>query len=325
MDTDRLVIAGAEELLGRYFPVLDHGFVSLIDYMGGDLSIERAARCSYVIGHEVRGVKETRHLIRYLMRHRHTSPFEQVEFQFHIGLPIFVMRQLVRHRTANLNEFSGRYSVMPLLFYTPPSHRVCVQSQSNRQGSGERVSESYYDEVVGRLDSCRATTSEIYRDLIDDGVAKEIARIDLPLSTYTYAYWKMDLRNLLHLIGLRSDPHAQEEVRGYSDVFAGVARAVAPLAFEAFLDYQFEGATFGRAEMELIREVMLSGYGGRWEEETGRFGIFGREHDEFVSKLRPRERRDFSLDASRAKDASYFMDLVNRYAIERPNTATVTT
>ncbi|NIP81529.1 MAG: FAD-dependent thymidylate synthase, partial [Gemmatimonadetes bacterium] len=215
--TKRPTIAAAEEILGGYFPVLDHGFVALVDYMGSDEDIERAARVSY--GYGTRKVSQTRGLVRYLRRHKHTTPSEMVELKFHVCMPIFVARQWIRHRTANVNEYSGRYSLMPLLFYTPGSDDFALQSADNKQGRLPRGADpELYREAVQRWEATRRRAADDYEWLVGQDVARELARIDLPLSTYTQWYWKIDLHNLLHFLTLRADPHAQYEIRAYAEV-----------------------------------------------------------------------------------------------------------
>jgi thymidylate synthase (FAD) len=328
MNTKRVVVPDAEEILGAYFPVLDHGFVSLLDYMGGDVAIERAARCSYTIGQEVRSIDQTKNLIRYLFRHRHTSPFEQVELQFHMGLPIFVMRQLGRHRTSQYNEFSGRYSPMPMMYYTPEPDQVCYQSGDNKQGRSGPVDEFLYNRFASNLVTSRLHDADYYQAALQAGIAKETARIDLPLSTYTFIYWKINLRNLLHLIGLRSDPHAQWEIRVYSDLLAGIARRVCPLAFDAFQDYQLNSISFSQAELRGIRALSHFHVSPLvWDnppepikveinEVLEEYGIKGREAAEFWAKLRLQTKRDFSLDLSQVKPADYYMQMVANHSLE---------
>ncbi|MGC4065594.1 MAG: FAD-dependent thymidylate synthase [Polyangiaceae bacterium] len=197
--TSRPSSEAAEEILGRYFPVLDHGFVSLVDYMGTDSCIERAARVSY--GYGTRATNQTRGLLRYLRRHLHTTPSEMVELKFHCCMPMFVARQWIRHRTANVNEYSGRYSLMPMLFYTPAFEQLQKQSRSNNQGrSGEVLAESTYAEAVARWNAGREAARANYEWLTEHEIARELARIDLPLSCYTQWYWKIDLHNLLHFL-----------------------------------------------------------------------------------------------------------------------------
>ena len=220
METRRPTNPAAEELLGLYFPVLDHGFVALVDYMGSDEDVERAARVSY--GYGTRRTSETRGLVRYLRRHRHTTPSEMVELKFHCAMPIFVARQIIRHRVANVNEYSGRYSLLPLLFYRPAAADVQAQSATNRQGRAGAVAETVYAEAIERWERVRRLAAEHYEWLVQRDVARELARIDLPLSTYTQWYWKIDLHNLFHFLSVRVDPHAQLETRAYARVMAGM-------------------------------------------------------------------------------------------------------
>lgn len=318
----------AEEIIGKYFPALDYGFVALVDYMGTDISIERSARVSYGVG--TRKKSDTRNLIRYLDRHRHSSPTEFVELTFHIGLPIFVMRQHIRHRMSSTNEYSGRYSIMPLMFYTPGNEDVCKQSKTNKQGSDGSITQEEYRDFLQDLREARHFAKENYKSWVGDDIAREMARIDLPLSTYTFAYWKIDLRNLFHYIGLRSDPHAQKQIRVYSDIFAGIAKRVAPLAFEAFQDYQLGAITFNQNELSLILELASMGrLKSYWNGEVKairdgnkeiakKHGIIGRELDEFWSKLELKEKRSFDLDLSSAKDGSFYEALMAEHAVEIP-------
>src|SRR5689334_5700180 len=204
-DTKRPTSPAAEEILGLYFPVLDHGFVSLVDYMGTDECIERAARVSY--GYGTRKKSQTRGLLRYLRRHKHTTPSEMVELKFHCSMPMFVARQWIRHRTANVNEYSGRYSLMPMLFYTPPAEQLQKQSKKNNQGrSGQAVDQELYAEAMEHLTRVRDASRAAYEWMTGEDIARELARIDLPLSTYTQWYWKIDLHNLLHFLTLRVIP-----------------------------------------------------------------------------------------------------------------------
>jgi thymidylate synthase (FAD) len=246
-----------DDLLGKEFKVLDHGFVRLVDYMGNDSAIVQAARVSY--GEGTKKVSEDRALIRYLMRHRHTSPFEMVEFKFHVKLPIFVARQWIRHRTANVNEYSGRYSVMKEEFYVPESQDIRFQSTVNKQGRSEKeVPEELKRRFVGFLRNVHASSYEEYQRLIDNGLARELARIGLPLSMYTEWYWKIDLHNLFHFLKLRLDPHAQFEIRQYAKVMAEIVRAVCPMAYEAFEDYILNAVTFSAPELQILKQHLAN-------------------------------------------------------------------
>ena len=225
--TKRPVSSGAEEILGLYFPVLDHGFVSLVDYMGTDEDIERAARVSY--GYGTRKASLTRGLLRYLRRHLHTTPSEMLELKFHCCMPMFIARQWIRHRAASVNEYSGRYSLMPMLFYTPSAEQLQTQSKANNQGrSGTPVDAEQYRATVERWNEIRRLSRGAYEQMTSEDMARELARIDLPLSTYTQWYWKIDLHNFLHFLKLRVDSHAQWEIQEYGRVLAGVLKRVAP-------------------------------------------------------------------------------------------------
>jgi thymidylate synthase (FAD) len=255
METKRPTVPAAEEILGGYFPVLDHGFVSLVDYMGSDEDVERAARVSY--GYGTRKMSATRGLIRYLRRHRHTTPSEMVEFKFHCAMPMFVARQWVRHRTASINEYSGRYSLMPLLYYRPGPGDFSQQAVSNRQGrDAAPAPQALWEEATRRWDAGRDATSATYEWLLAEDVARELARIDLPLSTYTQWYWKIDLHNLLHFLTLRVDPHAQAEIRAFGEVMAGIVKRVAPLSYEAWVDYDLTGHPMSRGELDVLRRLV---------------------------------------------------------------------
>jgi thymidylate synthase (FAD) len=310
--TRRSVSPGAEEILGRYFPVLDHGFVALVDYMGSDDDIERAARVSY--GYGTRKQSQTRGLIRYLRRHKHTTPSEMVELKFHCSMPIFVARQWIRHRTANVNEMSGRYSLMPMLFYQPPEAQLQVQSTGNNQGrSGQTLDAKLRAEAYQRWQSLRADAVETYAWLSSHEVAREIARIDLPLSTYTQWYWKIDLHNLLHFLTLRVDSHAQWEIREFGRVMAGMLKRVAPLSYEAWIDYDVCSARLSRMELDVLRELVhgdedgIASGGGRLSRaEMEAKGLSRREADELLAALRPASVPDFELDLGKAKPAAYF-------------------
>jgi thymidylate synthase (FAD) len=308
METKRPTQPAAEEILGQYFPVLDHGFVSLVDYMGGDDSIERAARVSY--GYGTRRASQTRGLIRYLRRHRHTTPSEMVELEFHCAMPMFVARQWIRHRTANVNEYSGRYSLMPLLFYTPQASDFALQSKQNNQGRSESPAEAaLYHEATARWERMRTDAAETYGWLVAEDIAREIARIELPLSTYTQWYWKIDLHNLLHFLTLRVDPHAQLEIRAFAEVMAGMVKRVAPLSYEAWIDYDVAGASFSRGELSALRALVeMTDESVRARADTAlsvdalaAHGLAPREARELIVKLRARDTPDFELDLTRMR------------------------
>ncbi len=313
-ETRRPTTPAAEEILGGYFPVLDHGFVALVDYMGSDEDIERAARVSY--GYGTRKVSQTRGLVRYLRRHHHTTPSEMVELKFHVCMPIFVARQWVRHRTANLNEYSGRYSLMPLLFYAPDADHFALQSVDNKQGRmPEGASPELHRQALARWQETREQAGADYEWLLGKDVARELARIDLPLSTYTQWYWKIDLHNLIHFLTLRADPHAQFEIRAYAEVMAGMLKRVAPLSYEAWIDYAFAAAAMSRGEMEALRALIDVGqedesvtlsarHGGSLDATALRdHGLSKREMIELAEKLRPADVPDFELDLAGMRSA----------------------
>lgn len=250
MNTKRPISPGGEELLDLYFPVLDHGFVALKDYFGNDDSIAEAARTSY--GGGTKSSSDNNNLIRYLINHKHTSPVEQVEIKLHCRMPIFIARQWIRHRTANVNEISGRYSVIPMEFYTPNQENICYQSTNNKQGRGDSVSRNIANEFRFDLMHSRRIVSAGYKTAIENNIARETARIDLPLSTYTEWYWKIDIHNLLHFLTLRCDSHAQKEIRDYGNVIAGMIKLIYPNTYQAWIDYQFGARTFSRMECKLL-------------------------------------------------------------------------
>lgn len=254
-------------LLGKPFSLLNRGFVRLVDYMGSDAAIVQAARVSY--GKGTKKLREDRALIRYLMRHRHNSPFEMCELKLHVKLPIFVARQWVRHRTASLNEYSARYSEMNEEFYIPAEQGDVLfdeaslneQSQSNRQGRDKGgASFARGDKrknISDRMHNRARNSYAFYKELLSEGLARELARISLPLSTYTEFYWKTNLHNLLHFLELRLDKHAQEEIRLYAHViFEKLVQQLFPLASEAFVDYRLKSAMLSRDELSLLRELL---------------------------------------------------------------------
>ena len=253
----RITIPEADELLDQEIKVLDKGFVRLVDYMGGDARIVQAARVSY--GEGTKSVREDAALINYLLRNKHTSPFEQVIFTFHIKTPIFVARQWVRHRTARMNEISGRYSVMADEFYAPESDDIRPQNKSNKQGrANETLSSEVKDQFLTTLKNDRKELYEHYEAYLAHDIARELARINLPLSLYTQFYWQIDLHNLLHFLKLRLDPHAQKEIRVYGDALAQCAKAVAPLAYQAFEEHVLNAVTLSHEEVTHLREAITA-------------------------------------------------------------------
>jgi thymidylate synthase (FAD) len=268
----------------------DHGFVALIDAMPrlvpqgqtADFAIVQAARVSY--GQGTKKVNEDKGLIRYLLRHRHTTPFEMVEFKFHVAMPMFIARQWIRHRTANVNEYSGRYSIVPDQFYRPTVEQVRKQSKGNRQGGEEtfagsdaarqRDSETgkegikTAEEFVKYLEEAEALYAN-YTKLTEAGVSRELARIGLPVSVYTQWYWKCDLHNILRFLSLRMDAHAQKEIREYADAMYALLEPIVPVTMEAWRDYELESVRLTRLEVEAIKS-MRSGGGGAFASDNSR-------------------------------------------------------
>ena len=239
-----------QEIPNDAIKCLDKGFVRLVDSMGGDNAIVQSARVSY--GKGTSKVSQDRGLIRYLMRHRHTTPFEMVEFKFHCKMPIFVARQWVRHRTANINEYSLRYSEARDEFYIPDPDQIEHQSALNKQGRAGEVSNELKNKVIQYFNEISDRSFEIYSELNREGVARELARAILPVNLYTEWYWKNDLHNLLHFVGLRSDSHAQFEIRVFSDAMASYIKKVAPHAWEAYQDYAVNGMRFSSIEQKIL-------------------------------------------------------------------------
>lgn len=312
----------AKEIIDLYFSVLDHGFIALKDVMGSDQDIEEAARVSY--GHGTRKKSETRGLLRYLLRHKHTTPFEMVELKFHCAMPIFVARQWIRHRTANVNEYSGRYSLMPMLFYKPDPEQLCKQSKTNKQGRDREVlDDQFYNEYCHDLYNLRDNAQQHYEHLTNSGVARELARIDLPLSMYTYWYWKIDLHNLFHFLNLRCDSHAQWEIRQFANVMAGMVKRVAPLAFEAWVDYTFCSSNWTRLDKCFLDYLIdnanieegfvpdMENY-EPYNKTAKNIGMSDREITEFWQKLKVPKVPNFDLDLSKAKSYEYFEKLVEK-------------
>lgn len=260
--------------------MLDHGFIRVVDYMGDDAAVVQAARVSY--GARTRRVREDRGLIRYLMRHRHTTPFEMCSIKFHVKLPIFVARQWIRHRTASVNEYSARYSVLDREFYLPAPEDLAVQSKSNAQGRDESVSPDVADEIRRLLEQDARHAYSRYEWLLNEqpdgspvdpdrpGLARELARISLPLSTYTQWYWKVNLHNLLHFLQLRADPHAQTEIRVYAEAMLGIVRRWVPVVAEAFEDYRLGAAELSGPMLTVVRAWLA---GEQVDREASGLGI----------------------------------------------------
>jgi thymidylate synthase (FAD) len=289
-ETVRPTVPALETLLYQAMPVLDHGFIRVIDYMGDDAAIVQAARVSY--GRGTRRVSEDAGLIRYLMRHRHSTPFEMCEIKYHVKLPIFVARQWIRHRTANVNEYSARYSILDREFYIPAPEHLAAQSAANRQGRGDVLGG---EEAAHVLDLLREDATRCYdhyaemlnedaagaaRDASNQGLARELARMNLTLNTYTQWYWKTDLHNLFHFLSLRADAHAQHEIRVYADAMLTTVEAWVPVACQAFHDYRL-GAVILSAQMLAAVQRMLAGEAV----EQGTSGLNRREWAELMAVL----------------------------------------
>lgn len=270
-----------QALVGKEFPCLDKGFVRLIDVMGDDAAIVQAARVSY--GSGTKKVHEDRGLIRYLMRHLHTTPFEMVEFKFHVKLPIFVARQWIRHRTANVNEYSGRYSEMKDEFYVPAADQVRAQSDANKQGRADDAFDpAEAERIRTMMERTQGALYDEYQGLLETNLAREIARINLPVSNYTEWYWKIDLHNLFHFLRLRIDAHAQYEIRVYGEAIAQIVKAAAPLAYEAFEDYIVNAQRFSGPELRALAAIVDAVPD---EQSLEQYGLKGREAREFLAKL----------------------------------------
>ncbi len=263
--------------------VLDHGFVRLVDYMGDDSAIVQAARVSY--GEGTKNVSSDRQLIRYLMRHRHTTPFEMCEVKFHVKLPIFVARQWIRHRTANVNEISGRYSEMVDEFYLPELDQIRPQSVINKQGR----SDSTFDpqeglEIQNQLGGTQQELYKKYKDVLGKNLARELSRINLPLSLYTEWYWKIDLHNLFHFLHLRLDSHAQYEIRVFAEAMATITKELFPIAYEAFEDYRLHSMSFTGPEISILQQLITSKEFDA--ERLVELGLSKRESAEFILKMK---------------------------------------
>ncbi len=264
-ETRRATVPAMEALLYQPIPVLDHGFIRVIDYMGDDAAVVQAARVSYGAG--TKKIREDAGLINYLMRHRHTSPFEMCELKIHVKMPIFVARQFLRHRVASANEVSGRYSILDREFYMPVPEQLATQAKTNRQGRGEALSDAESGRVLELLrdDAARAYThyeemlNEIDGEIVDperQGLARELARMNLPVSLYTQLYWKMDLHNLLHFLNLRADAHAQYEIRVYAEALIEIVKQWVPNTYSAFMDYRMGAYELSAKGLAVVRGLL---------------------------------------------------------------------
>ena len=264
--TKRVVAAELENILYEAIPVLDHGFIRVIDYMGDDSSIVQAARVSY--GKGTKKVSTDSGLIKYLMRHWHSTPFEMCEIKYHVKLPIFIARQWIRHRTANVNEYSARYSILDKEFYLPEPNHLAAQSKNNRQGRGDILQGEQAKKVLDLLKGDAERTYENYEKMLNerydgsvidenqDGLARELARMNLTLGTYTQWYWKTDLLNLMNFLRLRADHHAQYEIRAYADVMLDTLKRWVPITYEAFLDYRVGGTEVSSKGKKVLKKLI---------------------------------------------------------------------
>ena len=264
--TKRVTSPELEKILYEAIPVLDHGFVRVVDYMGDDSSIVQSARVSY--GKGTKKVSTDSGLIKYLMRHRHSTPFEMCEIKYHIKLPIFIARQWIRHRTANVNEYSARYSILDKEFYMPSKDNLAAQSASNRQGRGDLINGKQAEDILNILKEDAERTYDNYELMLNErfdgttidknnkGLARELARMNLTLNTYTQWYWKTDLLNLLNFLSLRADNHAQYEIRAYADVMIESLKKWVPVTFDAFMDYRVGGMELSAKGKSVIQKLI---------------------------------------------------------------------
>tara|TARA_Y100001970_G_C14032784_1_gene749494 strand:+ start:77 stop:1024 length:948 start_codon:yes stop_codon:yes gene_type:complete len=264
--TKRVTAPELEKILYEAIPILDHGFVRVVDYMGNDTSIVQAARVSY--GKGTKKVNTDSGLIKYLMRHWHSTPFEMCEIKYHVKLPIFIARQWIRHRTANVNEYSARYSILDKEFYLPEVKDLAAQSQSNRQGRGETLKGDQAKKVLDLLKTDAERTYNNYEEMLNErydgtvidqnkiGLARELARMNLTLNTYTQWYWKTDLLNLMNFLRLRADHHAQYEIRAYAEVMLDTLKKWVPITFEAFMDYRVGGTEISSKGKSIIKKLI---------------------------------------------------------------------
>ncbi|QXN71552.1 ThyX-like thymidylate synthase [Rhodobacter phage RcIroh] len=291
MAITRAAVPALDETLGHAYPILDRGFIRVIDYLGDDAAIVQAARVSY--GKGTKSVSQDEGLIRYLMRHWHSTPFEMCELKLHVKLPIFVARQWIRHRTANVNEMSARYSILDNEFYIPAPHDLAAQSQVNNQGRGTVLTGTEAQTVLDMLRDEAARSYSTYEELMREdpeagklGLARELARMNLPTNIYTQWYWKVDLHNLFHFLRLRADAHAQFEIRAYAEVICDIVKSWVPLAYRAFEDYRMNAVTLSSMEIEALREYFAACQPDRehdgWPEPKG---LSERESGEFFRKL----------------------------------------
>jgi thymidylate synthase (FAD) len=288
--TRRATVPALEDILYTALPVLDHGFVRVVDYMGDDGAIVQAARVSY--GRGTKRTNDDAGLINYLMRHWHTTPFEMCEIKLHVKLPIFVARQWIRHRTANVNEYSARYSILDREFYVPAAENLSAQSTTNRQGRGDVLQGAEAARVLELLRTDAETVYDHYEEMLNEtadgrridgerqGLARELARMNLSLNFYTQWYWKADLHNFMHFLRLRADAHAQYEIRAYADALLGVLQRWVPHAYDAFLNYRYAGVQLSRDALQVVRRMVA---GERVDRESS--GLSAREWRELMDVL----------------------------------------
>ena len=288
--TKRVTVKELENILYEAIPILDHGFIRVIDYMGDDTSIVQAARVSY--GKGTKKVSTDSGLIKYLMRHWHSTPFEMCEIKYHVKLPIFIARQWIRHRTANVNEYSARYSILDKEFYLPAVENLAAQSQSNRQGRGDVLTGDQAKKVLDLLKKDAEQTYDNYETMLNErydgsvidekqvGLARELARMNLTLNTYTQWYWKTDLLNLMNFLRLRADHHAQYEIRAYADVMLDTVKRWVPITYDAFLDYRVGGTEVSSKGKKIIQKL-ISGE----KVDAEKSGLSKREWNELMSAL----------------------------------------
>ena len=251
--TNRAIVPELEKILQQEFKILDHGFIRVIDYMGDDSAIVQAARVSY--GSGTKQVREDIGLINYLLRNSHTTPFEMCEIKFHIKAPYFVARQWIRHRTANVNEYSARYSIVDQDYYLPNQDEISFQSSNNKQGRGEQVDEDFSNYVRETIKNTSDQQYKHYNKMLESGLAREVARIILPLNYYTEFYWKIDLHNLMHFLRLRADSHAQYEIRLYALRMIEILKLWVPHTYQAFQDYRVNSKNFSEKMIAVVKRM----------------------------------------------------------------------
>ena len=288
--TKRVTAPDLEKILYEAIPILDHGFIRVVDYMGNDTSIVQAARVSY--GKGTKKVSTDSGLIKYLMRHWHSTPFEMCEIKYHVKLPIFIARQWIRHRTANVNEYSARYSILDKEFYLPETENLAAQSQSNRQGRGDVLQGEQAKTVLNLLKNDAEQTYNNYEMMLNErydgsiinekevGLARELARMNLTLNTYTQWYWKTDLLNLMNFLRLRADHHAQYEIRAYADAMLDTVKKWVPITYEAFMDYRVGGTEVSAKGKEVIKKLIKGE-----KTDIDNSGLSKREWNELMESL----------------------------------------